>query len=103
MGLTRSCPVAPVPAYALASLPRRSCGFRCGGAVPLRRCFCALCGGFFVNQPKILIGLVFYIAVWGFCGDWLSAHTLCLNARFYFLADVFCVPFRHDIDKRRKL
>ena len=27
----------------------------------------------------------------------------CLNARFLFLADLLCVPLRHDIDKGRKL
>ena len=27
----------------------------------------------------------------------------CLNARFHFLADVLCVPLRHDIDKGRNL
>ena len=27
----------------------------------------------------------------------------CLNARFPFLADLLCVPLRHDIDKGRKL
>jgi hypothetical protein len=26
-----------------------------------------------------------------------------LNARFHFLADVLCIPLRHDIDKGRKL
>ena len=27
----------------------------------------------------------------------------CLNARFLFLADLLCVPLRHDVDKGRKL
>ena len=38
-------------------------------------------------------------AVGGFGGNRLSAQAFGLNARFHFLADVLCVPLRHDIDK----
>src|SRR5699024_10380349 len=60
-------------------------------------------GGFLVDYPKILVVRVFDIAVWGFGGNRLSAHAFGLNARFHFLADVLCVPLRHDVDKGRKL
>ena len=50
-------------------------------------------GGFFVNQPKILVVGGFYITIGGFGCDWLATHAFGLNARFYFLADVLCVPF----------
>ena len=33
------------------------------------------------------------ISVWGFGCDWFSARPLCADTRFYFLADVPCVPF----------
>ena len=46
---------------------------------------------------------VFHIAVGGFGGNRLSTHALRLNAGLYFLADVLCVPLRHDVDKGRKL
>ena len=29
-------------------------------------------------------------------------HALRFNAGLYFLADVLCVPLRHDVDKGRK-
>ena len=60
-------------------------------------------GGFFVDYPKILVVRVFDIAVRGFGDNRLSTHAFGLNARFHFLADVLCVPLRHDIDKGRKL
>ncbi len=60
-------------------------------------------GGFLVDYPKILVVRVFDIAVRGFGDNRLSTHTFGLNARFHFLADVLCVPLRHDIDKGRKL
>ena len=60
-------------------------------------------GGFLVDYPKILVVRVFYITVRGFGGNRLSAHAFGCNARFYFLADVLCVPLRHDVDKGRKL
>ena len=50
-------------------------------------------GGFFVNQPEILVAGVFDISVWGFGCDWLSACAFCADTRFYFLADVPCIPF----------
>ena len=43
------------------------------------------------------------IAVRGFGDNRLSTHAFGLNARFHFLADVLCIPLRHDIDKGRKL
>ena len=60
-------------------------------------------GGFFVDYPKILVVRVFDIAVRGFGDNRLSTHAFGLNARFHFLADVLCIPLRHDIDKGRKL
>ena len=60
-------------------------------------------GGFLVDYPKILVVRVFHIAVGGFGGNRLSAHALRFNAGLYFLADVLCVPLRHDVDKGRKL
>ena len=60
-------------------------------------------GGFLVDYPKILVVWVFDIAVRGFGDNRLSTHALGFNARFYFLADVLCIPLRHDIDKGRKL
>ena len=60
-------------------------------------------GGFLVDYPKILVVRVFDIAVRGFGDNRLSTHAFGLNARFHFLADVLCVPLRHDIDKGRKL
>ena len=60
-------------------------------------------GGFLVDYPKILVVQVFDIAVRGFGDNRLSAHAFGLNACFHFLADVLCVPLRHDIDKGRKL
>ena len=42
-------------------------------------------GGFFVNQPEILVAGVFDISVWGFGCDWLSACAFCADTRFYFL------------------
>ena len=60
-------------------------------------------GGFLVDYPKILVVRVFHISVWGFGGDGFAACTLGPDTRFYFLADVLCVPLRHDIDKGRKL
>ena len=59
--------------------------------------------GFLVNDPIILVVGVFHIAVGCFGSDRLSAHAFGLNAGFYFLTDILCVPLRHDIDKRRKL
>ena len=59
-------------------------------------------GGFLVDYPKILVVRVFHIAVGGFGGNRLSAHALRFNAGLYFLADVLCVPLRHDVDKGRK-
>ena len=49
-------------------------------------------GGFFVNQPKILVVGGFHITIGGFGCDWLATHAFGLNARFHFLADVLCVP-----------
>ena len=43
------------------------------------------------------------VAIGGFGGNRLSTHALRLNAGLYFLADVLCVPLRHDVDKGRKL
>ena len=60
-------------------------------------------GGFLVDYPKILVVRVFDIAVRGFGDNRLSTHAFGLNARFHFLADVLCVPLRHDVDKGRKL
>ena len=60
-------------------------------------------GGFLVDNPKVLVVRGFDIAVGGFGGNRLSAHALRLNAGLYFLADVLCVPLRHDVDKGRKL
>ena len=60
-------------------------------------------GGFLVDYPKILVVRVFDIAVRGFGDNRLSTHAFGLNARFHFLADVLCVPLRHDIDKGGKL
>ena len=60
-------------------------------------------GGFLVDYPKVLVVRGFDIAVRGFGGNRLSTHAFGLNARFHFLADVLCVPLRHDIDKGGKL
>ena len=60
-------------------------------------------GGFLVDYPKILVVRVFDITVRGFGDNRLSTHAFGLNARFHFLADVLCIPLRHDIDKGRKL
>ena len=60
-------------------------------------------GGFLVDNPKILVVRGFDIAIGGFGGNRLSTHALRLNAGLYFLADVLCVPLRHDVDKGRKL
>ena len=60
-------------------------------------------GSFLVDYPKILVVRVFDITVRGFGDNRLSTHAFGLNARFHFLADVLCVPLRHDIDKGRKL
>ena len=60
-------------------------------------------GGFLVDYPKVLVIRGFDIAVRGFGDNRLSTHAFGLNARFHFLADVLCIPLRHDIDKGRKL
>lgn len=60
-------------------------------------------GGLFVDYPKILAIRAFDITVRGFGGNRFFTHTFGLNTRFYFLVDVLCVPFRHDINKGRKL
>ena len=60
-------------------------------------------GGFLVDYPKILVVRGFDIAIESFGGNRLSTHALRLNAGLYFLADVLCVPLRHDVDKGRKL
>ena len=57
---------------------------------------------FFIDYPKIFVVRVFYIAIGGFCCNGLSACSFGLNACCYFLADVSCVPFGHDIDKGGK-
>ena len=49
-------------------------------------------GCFFVNNPEIFVIRVFHIAIYSFGCNRLSACSLCADSRFYFLADVPCVP-----------